>query len=157
MTTRITRRTTLAGAAVTGLPLLAACGGDSEPTPSGPATTSSPSEPESSATAKPTKSAEPEPPAEGFADTSEVPVGGGAIFEDESVVVTQPSKGEFKGFSSTCTHKGCAVSSVEDGTINCPCHGSMFSIADGSVAGGPATSPLPSVDLVVEGGRIARA
>jgi Rieske Fe-S protein len=48
---------------------------------------------------------------------------------------------------------GCTVGSVSD-TINCPCHGSMFSIEDGSVVGGPAPSGLATKDLVVEGGSI---
>jgi Rieske Fe-S protein len=82
-----------------------------------------------------------------------VPVGGGLILAKQSVVITQPTKGEFKGFSSTCTHMGCTVGSVSD-TINCPCHGSTFSIEDGSVVGGPATSGLPAKELVVDGGSI---
>ena len=60
-----------------------------------------------------------------------MPVGSGLIVND--VVVTQPTAGVFKGFSSTCTHKGCEVKTVTDGTINCPCHGAQFSITDGSV------------------------
>ena len=67
---------------------------------------------------------------------SDVPVGSGVIVDD--VVVTQPAAGEFKGFSAKCTHKGCAVNKVADGTIDCPCHGSKFNL-DGTVANGPAT------------------
>ncbi|WP_181791743.1 Rieske (2Fe-2S) protein, partial [Streptomyces phytophilus] len=81
--------------------------------------------------------------------TGEVPEGGGKIFKDEKVVVTQPEPGEFKAFSAVCTHQGCIVSSVEDGTINCACHGSKFAIADGSVTKGPATQPLPAEDVRV--------
>ncbi|GAA1512548.1 Rieske (2Fe-2S) protein [Streptomyces synnematoformans] len=83
--------------------------------------------------------------------TGEVPEGGGKIFKDQKVVVTQPEPGEFKAFSAVCTHQGCVVSSVEDGTINCECHGSKFAIADGSVAQGPATEPLPAEDVRVDG------
>ena len=39
-------------------------------------------------------------------------------------------------------------------TINCPCHGSAYSIDDGSVVGGPAPAPLAEEKLVVEGGSI---
>ena len=60
------------------------------------------------------------------------------MFADKDVVVTQPTAGEFKAFSATCTHQGCKVKSVADGVIVCPCHGSKFAIADGSVAAGPA-------------------
>ncbi|MEV5978265.1 Rieske (2Fe-2S) protein [Streptomyces sp. NPDC052114] len=92
-----------------------------------------------------------------LARTSDIPVGGGKIFKDEGVVVTQPTKGEFKAFSSRCTHKGCPVTSVEGGTVNCPCHGSKFDIADGSVRGGPAPQPLPAADIAVAGGSIKLA
>ena len=82
---------------------------------------------------------------------SEVPVGGGKIFESQKIVVTQPKAGEFKAFSTICTHQGCPVTTVEGGTINCPCHGSKFSIEDGSPAGGPATKPLEAKNVTVEG------
>ncbi|MFC6936192.1 Rieske (2Fe-2S) protein [Actinomadura yumaensis] len=75
-----------------------------------------------------------------LASASEIPVGGGKVFKDAKVVVTQPAKGEFKAFSATCTHRGCAVGSVSGGTINCPCHGSKFKISDGSVAKPPPPS-----------------
>ena len=71
--------------------------------------------------------------------------------------MTQPSAGDFKGFSSTCTHQGCQVATISDGTINCPCHGSQYSIEDGSVTGGPAPAPLPPVELTVKGGEISLA
>ncbi|WP_447036135.1 Rieske (2Fe-2S) protein [Streptomyces sp. DSM 118878] len=86
-----------------------------------------------------------------LARTSEIPVGGGKIFKDEGVVVTQPTKGEFKAFSNRCTHKQCPVTSVEGGTINCPCHGSKFDIADGSVKQNPAPRPLPAATISVDG------
>jgi Rieske Fe-S protein len=69
----------------------------------------------------------------GLAKTSDIPVGGGKIFKAEKVVVTQPKAGEFRAFSAICTHQGCPVGSVSGGTINCPCHGSKFKIADASV------------------------
>ena len=90
-----------------------------------------------------------------LASTSDVPVGGCAVFESEKVVVTQPTEGEFKAFSSTCTHQGCAVSSSSDGEIPCNCHGSRFSLEDGSVLNGPATAPLSEVAITVEGDDIS--
>ena len=89
--------------------------------------------------------------------TSDVSVGGGTIYADQQVVVTQPAKGDFKCFSSICTHQGCPVQSVSNGTINCNCHGSRFSIEDGSVVQGPATSPLPEKKIDVKGGTITLA
>ncbi|MDQ7904216.1 Rieske (2Fe-2S) protein [Phytohabitans sp. ZYX-F-186] len=89
--------------------------------------------------------------------TSKVPVGGGTIIAASSVVVTQPTEGEFKCFDSQCTHQGCPVTAVEGGTINCSCHGSKFSIADGSVKGGPATKPLAEKQIKVDGDNITLA
>ena len=79
-----------------------------------------------------------------LARTSDIPVGGGEIFADQGVVVTQPTAGEFKAFGPICTHQGCPVTNVDGGTINCTCHNSRFSIEDGSVKAGPATKPLPA-------------
>ncbi|MFH8476791.1 Rieske (2Fe-2S) protein [Streptomyces sp. NPDC018000] len=89
-----------------------------------------------------------------LAKTADIPVGGGMIFADLGVVVTQPKAGEFKAFSSKCTHQGCAVSSVSEGTINCHCHRSKFDVATGSVMAGPATKPLPARPITVEGDSI---
>lgn len=82
---------------------------------------------------------------------SEVPVGGGKIFAEDNVVVTQPTAGAFKAFSATCTHRGCQVASIANGTIECPCHLSEFSIVDGSVKGGPAPKPLPPINVSLTG------
>jgi Rieske Fe-S protein len=86
-----------------------------------------------------------------LADKSAIPVGGGKIFKEEKVVVTQPKKGEFKAFSAICTHLGCTVNKVADGTIDCPCHGSKYRITDASVVHGPAPRPLPAKKITVKG------
>jgi Rieske Fe-S protein len=92
-----------------------------------------------------------------LATTADIPVGGGKILKAQKVVVTQPKKDEFKAFSAVCTHQGCTVSAIANGTINCPCHGSKFNIADGTVAGGPAPKPLPAEQITVEGNSIRLA
>ncbi|MFG2790321.1 Rieske (2Fe-2S) protein [Streptomyces sp. NPDC048419] len=89
-----------------------------------------------------------------LAKTSDIPEGGGKIFKDQSVVVTQPAAGTFKAFSTKCPHQGCAVSSIADGIIHCPCHGSEFSVEDGSVKKGPATSGLSTQKVTVSGDSI---
>ena len=91
------------------------------------------------------------PAAKAIAKTSDVPVGSGVIVGE--VVVTQPSAGVFKGFSAKCTHKGCTVDKVADGTIDCPCHGSKFNL-DGTVANGPAQEPLAVENITVQGDSI---
>jgi Rieske Fe-S protein len=91
------------------------------------------------------------PAAKAIAKTADVPVGSGVIVDE--VVVTQPTAGVFKGFSAKCTHKGCTVDKVADGTIDCPCHGSKFNL-DGTVAKGPADKPLPAENITVQGDEI---
>jgi Rieske Fe-S protein len=78
-----------------------------------------------------------------------IPVGGGRVFPDQKVVVTQPTAGDFKAFSAVCTHQGCIVGDVSGGSIECPCHGSRFDIATGAVKRGPATQPLPAKTVTV--------
>jgi Rieske Fe-S protein len=132
----LTRRGVIHGAAVGGLalPLLAACGGGGSSTANGG----------SSPSAVPSVSAA----------AAAIPVGGGKIFADQLVVVTQPAKGDFKAFSATCTHQGCAVTQVTDGQIVCPCHASHYSIEDGSVLSGPAPRPLPEYPVKTEGDQV---
>ena len=91
-----------------------------------------------------------------LATTSEVPDGGGKIIDGKNIVITQPRAGTFKAFTAVCTHQGCIVSTVSGGTIDCPCHGSKFSIKDGSVVNGPATSPLAAIAIKVEGTSIVQ-
>lgn len=84
----------------------------------------------------------------------EVPVGGGKIYPQQRVVVTQPVQGSFHAFSAICTHQGCTVADVVAGTINCPCHGSKFDTSDGTVVRGPAQQPLTRLGVAVEAGSL---
>jgi len=91
-----------------------------------------------------------------LASTTDIPVGGGKILAGPKIVITQPKAGSFKAFTAVCTHLGCTVGSVSGGTINCPCHGSKFSVTNGSVVNGPASSPLAPVSIKVQGTSIVR-
>lgn len=71
-----------------------------------------------------------------------------------TVIVSQPSAGEYKAFSTVCTHQGCQVQVQDSNRIVCPCHGSEFAVADGSVVHGPAESPLASYPVQVKGGKL---
>ncbi len=124
---------------------LAACGNGGDKPADKPAASSE------AVTTPPSADAPANATASALAKTADVPVGSGVIVDD--VVITQPTAGDFKGFSSKCTHKGCAVNKVADGTIDCPCHGSKFNL-DGTVAKGPATEPLESKAVSVEGDSI---
>jgi nitrite reductase/ring-hydroxylating ferredoxin subunit len=89
--------------------------------------------------------------------TADIPVGGGAIYPAVALVVTQPKKGTFKAFSTRCPHTGCPVDKVAGEKIVCPCHGSQFSIKDGSVLKPPAPKPLTERAINVSGGQITIA
>lgn len=94
--------------------------------------------------------------AEGLVAAADVPVGGGVILSDAEIVITQPSEGEFRGFSSRCTHQGCQVTDVSDGLIRCPCHGSRYFVEDGTVERGPAPEPLPEIEISQQDGQIVQ-
>jgi Rieske Fe-S protein len=128
-----TRRTVLAGTAAV---LIAGCGDDSEP-------------------AAPAESAAAD--AAELAKTTDVPVGGGIVLTDSKVVITQPKADKFAAFSAVCTHQGCTVADVANGTINCGCHGSKYSISNGAVVNGPATKALEEKPVVVVGDVITLA
>ncbi|MET9678556.1 Rieske 2Fe-2S domain-containing protein [Streptomyces sp. NPDC006482] len=163
MTSRATKRRTVLIAAAA---LTTGCGSDDggdggtatgAPTaPSAPAGTSTPADTGTPSAPSTPSSAAPSGAAP-LARTSEIPVGGGTVFAEQKVVVTQPAAGEFKAFSAVCTHQGCLVNKVADGTIDCPCHGSKYRIADGSVAAGPAPRPLPAEQITVSGESITLA
>ncbi|MFG2605158.1 Rieske (2Fe-2S) protein [Streptomyces sp. NPDC048514] len=151
MTQPAMRRTVLA----TGAAALAAgcvgCGGDKDKAsePASPASaTSKPASPPAATSASAASGGKE------VARTSDIPEGGGKVLADRKIVITQPKKGEYKAFSAVCTHQGCLVRQVADGTIDCPCHGSKYHIADGSVADGPATRPLAEKKIEVEGNSI---
>jgi Rieske Fe-S protein len=153
------RRTVLAAGAVGATALVMGCAGGGE---GGEAATTPPATGGAGTlAAPPTSTGEPgESPSNGgeeLASASEIPVGGGKVFASEKVVVTQPTAGDFKAFSAICTHQGCTVRTVADGTIDCPCHDSKFSVTDGSVVEGPATRPLPSKQITVSGDTITLA
>lgn len=48
-----------------------------------------------------------------------------------------------------CSHAGCSLSEgkIVGDTIQCPCHGSRFRIADGAVVVGPATFDQPAYEV----------
>lgn len=129
----VNRRTVLKGAGLTALvgitgAGLAACSTDPQPqTP-----------------------AEPAPPES--IDADDVPIGSGRVTGE--YVVTQPNEGDFRGYSAICPHQGCKVTVVKQENIVCQCHGSTFSIYDGSVTGGPSKDPLPAAPVTVSGATV---
>jgi Rieske Fe-S protein len=90
-----------------------------------------------------------------LARLADVPPHGGVVIKDADVVIVRDAS-QVHAFSATCTHQGCQVSSVVDGSISCPCHGSVFDATTGRPTQGPATQPLPPVDVTVQDGEIVR-
>jgi nitrite reductase/ring-hydroxylating ferredoxin subunit len=156
----LSRRRALGVAVVGGLslPVLAACGGgggSSSSTAADPGTNRTPTRRPGGGSSSSS--------ADALVATAQVAVGGGVVLSDQNVVVTQPKKGTFEGFSATCTHQGCILAGVAGGTINCACHGSQFSITTGANVTGPmgspagSVAPLPKVSIRVEGADVVRA
>lgn len=85
-----------------------------------------------------------------------VDVGNGRIFLEASVVVTQPTEGNYIGLSAVCTHQNCTLREVIGGVIYCGCHGSQFDL-EGKVLTGPATEDLPTAAIEVRDGSIYTA
>lgn len=92
-----------------------------------------------------------------LAKTADIPEGGGKVFSDEKVVVSQPTAGDYKAFSTICTHAKCPMTDLRGDTITCACHKSQFSVLDGSVKKGPATEPLEAKQISVAGDSITLA
>ena len=142
---RLTSRRAMVGGIVglgVATPLLAACGSRSDD--SGSSGGSGSSDGSSSGGSSTTSKG-------AIGKTTDIPVGGGKIYNAEKVVVTQPTEGDFKAFSAVCTHQGCLVSEIKGDDIDCNCHGSKFSIKDGSVVNGPATKSLEKLTAKVTG------
>jgi Rieske Fe-S protein len=146
-----TRRAMLAGAAAAGVAVtLTACGTEPATTPTaGPPPTTG-----GAAATTGSGGGTGGSGGTGAIKTADIPVNGGKIFKETNTVVTQPKAGTFKAFTATCTHQGCPVASVSNGTINCNCHGSQYSAADGSVKKGPATKGLTPKTATVSGDSI---
>ena len=83
-------------------------------------------------------------------DASEVAEGAiaTAVVGDTPVMLHR-SGGQVSALHDRCSHRGCLLSTgeVSDGIVECPCHGSRFSMADGTVVRGPATTGQPAFDV----------
>ena len=152
-----TRRGVLAGVGLVGLAgAITACGSNGSSMSAAvadPATSGGTGAMSSAAASAPTSAAGGSA-AGALAATSDIPIGGGKIFDTQLTVVTQPTAGEFKAFSAVCTHMGCTVSQIANGRIDCPCHGSEYSITDGALLAGPAPRPLPAKPIKITGDSI---
>jgi Rieske Fe-S protein len=140
------RRVIAVGGALGAAGVVAACGGggggaDATDTPA-PTTPGSPDPTSTTSTV----------PGDALAPVSDIPVGGGRVFDGPKIVVTQPSPGDIQAFTAVCPHQGCLVTEVVDNEILCPCHGSLFSAENGDVIRGPAVQGLAGASVgIVDG------
>ena len=91
-----------------------------------------------------------------MAKLTEVEVGSAisaTIANGDPVIVARPSAQQVVCFSAICTHQGCVVA-PSGTTLNCPCHGSRFDALTGKVLNGPASRPLPRIDVTVHNGEV---
>ncbi|MDP2014906.1 MAG: Rieske (2Fe-2S) protein [Actinomycetota bacterium] len=149
MTEAMQRRTVLAGSGMVLASLAVAACSTSDGSADASASTSTAPEPSTSSDSS--------GGGQVLAATSAVAIGGGVVVSSPPIVITQPSAGQFNGFTAICPHQGCLVSRVEDNEIICPCHGSRFSASDGSVINGPAEVGLQTADVAVEGSNVVLA
>lgn len=138
------RRTLLAGAGgvVAGGAVLVACGGGGDTSSSGGASA-------------PTGSGGLAP---GLTSLNAIPDGSTVAVKNPNggTVLLTRSGTTVTGLSAKCTHQGCTVA-PKGAVLRCPCHGSSFQPGTGAVITGPATEPLPKVDVTVTGGQVTLA
>lgn len=75
---------------------------------------------------------------------------------DEDVMLVRDGAGIF-AIGATCSHAGGPLpeGALNDGCVECPWHGSVFRLSDGSVVHGPATAPQPAYDVRIMAGQIS--
>jgi 3-phenylpropionate/trans-cinnamate dioxygenase ferredoxin component len=63
------------------------------------------------------------------------------------------AEGKLYAFDDTCTHAGCSLAHgrLDGTTVTCACHGSQFDVTSGKVLRGPASRPVRSRVVKVEG------
>ena len=91
-------------------------------------------------------------------DSSEVPDGEVKAFDvNGAEIAVVRVEGELFSFSDICTHRHCNLSSggeIDDHTIECECHGSVFDIRTGAVVNPPAEDPLATYEAREVDGQI---
>ncbi len=89
--------------------------------------------------------------------SSRLPAGQAALYRDpgdgQADVVVRLSDGSLAAHNALCTHAGCQVE-FQQGTLFCPCHGSVFNAQTGAVEQGPAVDPLPERRVTEQGGKL---
>jgi Rieske Fe-S protein len=79
-------------------------------------------------------------------------VGETARIEGEKLYIFRSEEG-FTALSGKCTHMGCFVDRIADGSFECPCHGATYD-ETGAVTKGPADEDLVWRPVRVESGEL---
>jgi nitrite reductase/ring-hydroxylating ferredoxin subunit len=91
-------------------------------------------------------------------DADEVPEGEAKAFDvNGAEVAVARVEGELFAFSDICTHRHCNLASggeIDDHTIECECHGSVFDMRTGEVVNPPAPDPLEVFEVREVDGQI---
>ncbi|HWH28500.1 MAG TPA: non-heme iron oxygenase ferredoxin subunit [Mycobacteriales bacterium] len=66
------------------------------------------------------------------------------------------TQGEVLAVNDVCSHADVSLSEgdVEDGTVECWLHGSRFDLRTGAPTGLPATKPVATYPVTIEGGEV---
>lgn len=82
------------------------------------------------------------PPTFRVGPPEDYPIGSVTTFQDQLTYMVRTPQG-FYAETAICQHLGCITEwHPEDNVIECPCHGSRYTM-DGAIVRGPTPSPLP--------------
>ncbi|MBB6119734.1 non-heme iron oxygenase ferredoxin subunit [Nocardiopsis algeriensis] len=89
------------------------------------------------------------------AELDEIPENGvlGIETDDEVPIALVRTEGEVFALRDECSHGAVRLSEgeVEDGTLECFLHGSCFDLRSGAPLNPPATQPVPTYDVKIDG------
>ena len=91
------------------------------------------------------------------AETKDIVVGTGILVELEGErIALFNENGTFYAIGDVCTHSGGPLSEgdLEGDVVICPWHGAQFDVKTGEVISPPASEPVPTYRVKVEGGDI---
>lgn len=86
--------------------------------------------------------------------SKDIPPGQMKVFDLEGTkVMVANANGNLYAIDNTCTHMGCSLGNGKliGTTVTCPCHGSQFDVTSGAVVRGPASRPVQSHAVKVQG------
>jgi nitrite reductase/ring-hydroxylating ferredoxin subunit/uncharacterized membrane protein len=95
----------------------------------------------------------------GVMDAADLPAGSPAkVVAGDATILLYRSSDRIFGIGSRCSHAGGPLEEgkIDDGDpcVQCPWHGSVFRLDDGSVVHGPASVPQAAYDVRINDGRI---